>query len=146
MLADKYIRAMGLSRHVQAALRYPGVDVVYEGMMASSIDDGGLEFRGTNATPEAQPQRLWRLSRGRAAKDNPVVRQTASAMAPSTTCRISSIVSRPQRAQRASGNRSCRSRAPARSPIWPTAAPVRSLARRKTGLEPACGDSPRALR
>ena len=27
----------------------PG-DVVYEGMMSSSIDDGGLEFRGTEAT------------------------------------------------------------------------------------------------
>lgn len=35
---------------VQAAFRYPGFDVVYEGMMASSIDDGGLEFRGTEAT------------------------------------------------------------------------------------------------
>jgi hypothetical protein len=30
--------------------RYPGFDVVYEGMMCSSIDDGGLEFRGTDAT------------------------------------------------------------------------------------------------
>ena len=35
---------------IQAAMRYPGWDVVYEGMMASSIDDGGLEFRGTEAT------------------------------------------------------------------------------------------------
>jgi len=33
-----------------AAFRYPGFDVVYEGMMSSSIDDGGLEFRGTEAT------------------------------------------------------------------------------------------------
>src|SRR5205807_3762502 len=30
--------------------RYPSFDVVYEGMMSSSIDDGGLEFRGTEAT------------------------------------------------------------------------------------------------
>ena len=35
---------------IQAAFRYPGFDVVYEGMMSSSIDDGGLEFRGTEAT------------------------------------------------------------------------------------------------
>ena len=35
---------------MQALLRYPGFDVVYEGMMSSSIDDGGLEFRGTEAT------------------------------------------------------------------------------------------------
>ncbi|HYL62357.1 MAG TPA: Gfo/Idh/MocA family oxidoreductase [Candidatus Methylomirabilis sp.] len=35
---------------IQAAFRYPGFDVVYEGMMASSIDDGGLEFRGTEGT------------------------------------------------------------------------------------------------
>ena len=35
---------------IQAAFRYPAFDVVYEGMMSSSIDDGGLEFRGTEAT------------------------------------------------------------------------------------------------
>ena len=35
---------------IQAAFRYPGFDVVYEGMMNSSIDDGGLEFRGTEGT------------------------------------------------------------------------------------------------
>lgn len=35
---------------LQAAFRYPGFGVVYEGMMASSIDDGGLEFRGTEGT------------------------------------------------------------------------------------------------
>jgi predicted dehydrogenase len=35
---------------IQAAFRYPTFDVVYEGMMSSSIDDGGLEFRGTEAT------------------------------------------------------------------------------------------------
>src|SRR5450432_4192453 len=51
MLADKYIfEQWDCPDTVQAALRYPGFDVVYEGMMASSIDDGGLEFRGTEAT------------------------------------------------------------------------------------------------
>jgi predicted dehydrogenase len=51
MLADKYVfDQWDCPDTVQAALRYPGFDVVYEGMMSSSIDDGGLEFRGTEAT------------------------------------------------------------------------------------------------
>jgi predicted dehydrogenase len=51
MLGDKFIfEQWECPDTVQAALRYPGFDVVYEGMMASSIDDGGLEFRGTEAT------------------------------------------------------------------------------------------------
>ncbi len=51
ILGDKYIfEQWDCPDTVQAALRYPGFDVVYEGMMGSSIDDGGLEFRGTEAT------------------------------------------------------------------------------------------------
>jgi predicted dehydrogenase len=51
MLADKYIfEQWDCPDTLQAAFRYPGFDVVYEGMMSSSIDDGGLEFRGTEAT------------------------------------------------------------------------------------------------
>lgn len=51
MLADKYIfEQWDCPDTIQAAFRYPGFDVVYEGMMSSSIDDGGLEFRGTEAT------------------------------------------------------------------------------------------------
>src|SRR5262252_6786514 len=51
MLGDKYIfESWECPDTVQALLRYPGFDVVYEGMMSSSIDDGGLEFRGTEAT------------------------------------------------------------------------------------------------
>jgi predicted dehydrogenase len=51
MLADKYIfEQWDCPDTVQAAFRYPGFDVVYEGMMSSSIDDGGIEFRGTEAT------------------------------------------------------------------------------------------------
>jgi predicted dehydrogenase len=51
MLGDKYIfEQWDCPDTVQAAFRYPGFDVIYEGMMASSIDDGGLEFRGTEAT------------------------------------------------------------------------------------------------
>jgi predicted dehydrogenase len=51
MLADKYIfEKWDCPDTIQAAFRYPGFDVVFEGMMSSSIDDGGLEFRGTEAT------------------------------------------------------------------------------------------------
>jgi predicted dehydrogenase len=51
MLGDKYIfEQWDCPDTIQAAFRYPGFDVVYEGMMNSSIDDGGLEFRGTDAT------------------------------------------------------------------------------------------------
>ena len=51
MMGGKYIfQEWDCPDTVQASLRYPGFDVVYEGMMASSIDDGGLEFRGTEAT------------------------------------------------------------------------------------------------
>jgi predicted dehydrogenase len=51
MLGDKYLfKQWECPDTIQAAFRYPGFDVVYEGMMSSSIDDGGLEFRGTEAT------------------------------------------------------------------------------------------------
>jgi len=51
MLGDKYIfEEWDCPDTIQAGFRYPGFDVVYEGMMSSSIDDGGLEFRGTDGT------------------------------------------------------------------------------------------------
>lgn len=51
MLGDKHVfKEWDCPDTIQAAFRYPGFDVVYEGMMSSSIDDGGLEFRGTEAT------------------------------------------------------------------------------------------------
>jgi len=51
MLGDKYVfDQWDCPDTIQAAFRYPGFDVVYEGTMSSSIDDGGLEFRGTEAT------------------------------------------------------------------------------------------------
>jgi len=51
ILGDKYIfEHWDCPDTIQAALRYPGFDVVYEGMLGSSIDDGGLEFRGLDAT------------------------------------------------------------------------------------------------
>ena len=51
MMGDKYVfTEWDCPDTIQAAFRYPGFDVVYEGMMSSSIDDGGLEFRGTDGT------------------------------------------------------------------------------------------------
>jgi predicted dehydrogenase len=51
MLADKYVfEKWDCPDTIQAAVRYPGFDVIYEGNLSSSIDDGGLEFRGTEAT------------------------------------------------------------------------------------------------
>jgi predicted dehydrogenase len=75
MLADKYIfNQWDCPDTVQAALRYPGFDVVYEGMMASSIDDGGLEFRGTDATLKLNRSGFGIYHEGVPAKDNPVVK------------------------------------------------------------------------
>ena len=43
MLGNKYVfKEWECPDTIQAAFRYPGFDVVYEGMMSSSIDDGGL--------------------------------------------------------------------------------------------------------
>jgi predicted dehydrogenase len=51
MLGNKYIfDQWDCPDTIQAGFCYPGFDVVYEGMMSSSIDDGGLDFRGTEAT------------------------------------------------------------------------------------------------
>src|SRR5215467_10971090 len=51
MLANKYVfDKWDCPDTIQAAFRYPGFDVVYEGMMASSIDDVGLEVHDTEAT------------------------------------------------------------------------------------------------
>ncbi|SEB82535.1 Gfo/Idh/MocA family protein [Terriglobus roseus] len=51
MLGDKFVQQKWECPDTQqAALRYPSFDVVYEGSLNSSIDDGGLEFRGFDAT------------------------------------------------------------------------------------------------
>jgi predicted dehydrogenase len=75
ILADKYVfQSWDCPDTLQAALRYPGFDVVYEGMMASSIDDGGLEFRGTEATLKLNRSGFGVYHEGVPGKDNPVVR------------------------------------------------------------------------
>jgi predicted dehydrogenase len=75
MLGDKYVfEQWDCPDTVQAALRYPGFDVVYEGMMASSIDDGGLEFRGTDATMKLTRGGFSVYREGVGARENPVVK------------------------------------------------------------------------
>jgi predicted dehydrogenase len=75
MLGDKYIfEQWDCPDTVQAALRYPGFDVVYEGMMASSIDDGGLEFRGTEATLKLNRSGFSVYREGVPGKENPVLK------------------------------------------------------------------------
>jgi hypothetical protein len=75
MLGDKYIfEQWDCPDTIQAALRYPGFDVVYEGMMASSIDNGGLEFRGTEATLKLNRSGFGVYHEDVASKDNPVLK------------------------------------------------------------------------
>jgi predicted dehydrogenase len=74
MLADKYIyEAWDCPDTIQAALRYPEFDVVYEGMMSSSIDDGGLEFRGTEATLKVDRSGFSVYREGVPTAQNPIV-------------------------------------------------------------------------
>lgn len=76
MLADKYIFTQwDCPDTVQAALRYPGFDVVYEGMMSSSIDDGGLEFRGTEATLKINRSGFAVYREGVQRAQNPVLKE-----------------------------------------------------------------------
>jgi predicted dehydrogenase len=76
MIGDNYVQKQWeCPDTIQAAFRYPGFDVVYEGMMSSSIDDGGLEFRGTEATLKLtrSGMTMWR-ERVRA-NQNPVLKE-----------------------------------------------------------------------
>jgi predicted dehydrogenase len=76
MLADKYIfKQWECPDTIQAAFRYPGFDVVYEGMMSSSIDDGGLEFRGTEATLKLNRSGMGVYREGVPANQNPVLKE-----------------------------------------------------------------------
>jgi predicted dehydrogenase len=78
MLADKYIfEEWDCPDTIQAALRYPGWDVVYEGMMSSSIDDGGLEFRGTEATLKVNRSGFAIYREGVKGDQNPVLKEVS---------------------------------------------------------------------
>ncbi|HEY7209384.1 MAG TPA: Gfo/Idh/MocA family oxidoreductase [Bryobacteraceae bacterium] len=72
MLGDKYhFEQWDCPDTVQAGFRYAGFDVVYEGTMISSVDDGGLEFRGTEGTIKLTRDG-FELYREGVAKGNPV--------------------------------------------------------------------------
>jgi predicted dehydrogenase len=78
MLADKYVfDQWDCPDTIQAAFRYPGFDVVYEGMMSSSIDDGGLEFRGTDATLKINRGAFSVYREGAARDKNPVLTENS---------------------------------------------------------------------
>jgi predicted dehydrogenase len=74
VLADKYVfEEWDCPDTLQAALRYPGFDVVYEGNMSSSIDDGGIEFRGTEATLKIDRAGFAIFREGLKSAQNPVL-------------------------------------------------------------------------
>src|SRR5581483_5968688 len=62
---------------VQSALRYPGFEVGYEGTMVSSVDDGGLEFRGTDATLKIN-RGGFGIYREDAMKQNPILTERSA--------------------------------------------------------------------
>jgi predicted dehydrogenase len=57
---------------IQSILRYSNFEAGYEGTMVSSIDDGGLEFRGTNGTLKID-RRGFGVYREHVKGENPVV-------------------------------------------------------------------------
>ncbi len=74
MLGDKYMfEEWDCPDTLQAAFRYPGWDCVYEGMMSSSIDDGGLEFRGDQATIKLDRSGFGVYREGLQAGQNPIL-------------------------------------------------------------------------
>jgi predicted dehydrogenase len=74
MLGDKYVfDQWDCPDTIQAAFRYPGFDVVYEGMMSSSIDGGGLEFRGMEATLKIDRSGFAIYREGVQGEENPVL-------------------------------------------------------------------------
>jgi predicted dehydrogenase len=76
MLGNKYIfKQWECPDTIQAAFRYPGFDVVYEGMMSSSIDDGGLEFRGTEATLKITRAGMSVFHENVKANQNPILKE-----------------------------------------------------------------------
>lgn len=78
MLGDRYMfTEWDCPDTIQAAFRYPGFDVVYEGMMSSSIDDGGLEFRGTEGTLKLTRSGMTVWREGLKAEKNPVLTETS---------------------------------------------------------------------
>jgi len=75
-MGDRYVFDWECPDTVQVALRYPGFEVGYEGTMVSSIDDGGLEFRGTNGTLKINRAGFAIYREG--VKDNPILSERSA--------------------------------------------------------------------
>jgi predicted dehydrogenase len=76
MLGDKRVfKQWDCPDTIQAAFRYTDFDVVYEGMMSSSIDDGGLEFRGTEATLKINRSGMSIFHEGVKDDRNPILKE-----------------------------------------------------------------------
>ena len=77
-LGDNYVfKQWECPDTIQAAFRYPGWDVVYEGMMNSSIDDGGLEFRGTEGTLKITRSGMGVYREGVKEAQNPLLKEVS---------------------------------------------------------------------
>ncbi len=77
MLGDKYFfEQWDCPDTVQAGFRYGGFDVGYEGTMVSSVDDGGLEFRGTEGTLKLT-RSGFEIYREGVEKGNPVLTESS---------------------------------------------------------------------
>ncbi len=77
-LGDRYVfEEWQCPDTIQSALRYPGFEVGYEGTMVSSIDDGGLEFRGTKATLKIDRSGFGIYREG-AGKENPILKERSA--------------------------------------------------------------------
>jgi len=73
MIGEKYVfEQWDCPDTVQCGFRYGGFGVGYEGTMVSSIDDGGLEFRGTEGTLKLT-RSGFEIYREGVEKDNPVL-------------------------------------------------------------------------
>jgi len=84
MLGDKYVfEQWDCPDTIQAAFRYQtpenkGFDVVYEGNMSSSIDDGGIDFRGADATLKLTRSGFSVYRENLPGKQNPVLTESAT--------------------------------------------------------------------
>ena len=62
---------------IESAFRYPGFQVGYDGTMVSSIDDGGLEFRGTDGTLKLTREGFSVFREGRHVQNPTLVERSA---------------------------------------------------------------------
>jgi predicted dehydrogenase len=78
-MGDRYVfKKWDCPETVQSILRYPGFQVDFAGTMVSSIDDGGLEFRGTTGTLKLD-RRVFSIYRDRVNGENPVLTERSFA-------------------------------------------------------------------